>query len=245
LYHAAVLIRGISAAARLRWLLLSTVLVLAVVLGIVTESRDNDLWVPAFATLTALAFVAIGLSALAMRQRATILTVSRRERAFTVPPNPQRVFQAAAFTLIGGYIVCDKVGDVINRESLWPVDAALAAMWVLAAAAQWHLAGDRHGVRLRPDGVLNREPLGSLFIPWDAFVTANPVSPGSHRLTAYYQRPELVRRRGIGVSPDTLPAGIDPALLSRLVHEYVNHPERRAAIGSEPELHRVTAATGS
>ena len=175
-----------------------------------------------------------------MRYRPAALTVSRREQAFIAPPGPQPVFQAAAFTLLGGLLVSDKIGDIINREWLWPVDAGLAMMWVLLVATHWKLASGGYGLRLRPDGVLNRQPLGSQFIPWDAFVPAFPVFPGGKGLAAYYQRPELVRNRGIGVSRDTLPAPTDPAYLARVIHEYVNHPERRAAIGSEPELHRIT-----
>ena len=118
-------------------------------------------------------------------------------------------------------------------------------MWVLLVATHWKLASGGYGLRLRPDGVFNRQLLGSQFIPWDAFVPAFPVFPGGKGLAVYYQRPELVRNRGIGVSRDILPAPVDPAYLARVIHEYVNHPEHRAAIGSEPELHRVTAGTGS
>ena len=112
-------------------------------------------------------------------------------------------------------------------------------------AAQWCRAGDGYGVSLRPDGVLNRQILGSKFIPWDAFTPDFPVSPGSQSLAARYERPELVRTRGIGARRDTLPVAVDPAYLTQVIHEYVNHPDRRAAIGSESERHRVAAGAAS
>ncbi|OJF14630.1 hypothetical protein BG844_08725 [Couchioplanes caeruleus subsp. caeruleus] len=221
------------------------VLVLAVALGIATETDRVQIWLPAAATTLALTGVAVALYTRASRHRPAALVVSRRERAFVAPPSAPPVFQAAAFTLLGGPLVGDKVADVISREYLWPVDAALGATWVLLVAVQWHVAAGRHGLRLRPDGVLNRQALGSHFIPWDAFDPALPLAAVGHGLAASYHRPDLVRRRGLGGGRRTLPADVDPEYLIRVVHEYVNHPEHRTAVGSEAELHRVGAATGS
>jgi hypothetical protein len=192
------------------------------------------------AAITAMTLIGVALasSVLALRYRSAALAVSQRESAFVAPPSPQPVFQAAVFTLLAGLIVTDAVGDAINHEWLWYLDVALATLWVLLVAALWRAAGGGYGVRLRPDGVLNRQFLGSHFIPWDAFAPAFPVSVGSQSLTANYERPDLVRRRGLGLSRDTLPATVDPAFIAQVV------PERRSAIGSEQELHRITAGTG-
>ncbi|MFC3385083.1 hypothetical protein [Couchioplanes azureus] len=195
--------------------------------------------------LVTLVGAAIGLSVASLRYRPAILTVSRDGGTFLAPVGASNILQGAAFVILGGATVIGKIRGIVDHGSSWPVDGVLAAMCILQVAVGWHLSRDRFGVRLRPDGVFDRQPLGSRFIPWDAFVPAFPVSPdGRGGLAAYYLRPDLVRCRGIFFGRETLAATVDPAFLTRVIHEYVNHPERRAAIGSAAELRRITAGTG-
>ncbi|PRY28943.1 hypothetical protein CLV70_107249 [Pseudosporangium ferrugineum] len=217
---------------------------MAVLLGVAAKAREARIWAPAGGIAIGLIVVAIALSALAARYGPATFVVSKRERAFVAPPGPQAVLLTASFTLLGGLTVADAVSDIGDHELWWQVDAALAIMWVLLVGLLWRAAGGERDLRLRPDGVLNPQLLGSQFIPWEAFAPAFPISPGNRTLTANYQRPDLVRRRGITVGRNTLPATVDAALLSRVVHEYVNHPERRTAFGTEEELLRVTAGAG-
>jgi hypothetical protein len=246
-YHAAVLVRSFAAVARLRRLVLPAVLVLAVVLAAAAESRGTELSDAAFAVVVLLFLASFALSLLASAcYRPATLTVWPRARAFATPLNPDLVFRTAGFTLMGGVVIGGDVRHLVRHDRLWGVDGAGCAVWVLLLALLWHRAWGRYGVQLRPDGVLDRQPLGSRFVPWDAFAPELPVfAAGNQRLAIRCRRPDLVRRRGITPHGNTLPVGADPGYLCRVIQDYVAHPGHRSAIGTEAELRRLDAVTGS
>ncbi|MFI5497011.1 hypothetical protein [Actinoplanes sp. NPDC051859] len=222
------LTRGFATIARLRWLVLLSALGCAVALGLAAEAGNRAAMYTAVGGIIGCG----GLVLLAMRYRPAALVPARDEPALIDPPAPHLVMQGVMFTLMCSVLVIGKVGAVLDREIGWPVDAVGSALVLVGVAGQWYLALGGLGLRVRPDGVVNRQLFGSLFIPWEAFAAGFPVTPAKHRLNVYYDRPELVRKRGVLVSRDTLPATVEPIRLAELIQDYVRHPERRSAIGS-------------
>lgn len=152
------------------------------------------------------------------------------------------MFSAAAFILLAGSLVTEDIGDIVDGEELWILNVVTTGLWVFVVGLYLYLALGSFGVRLRPDGVHDRQPFGSLFVPWDAFAPGYPAVPVKNsQLTLYYQRPELIRRRGIRPAVNSLATGTDAAYLAAAIHQYVAYPEHRSAIGSDTELRRLTA----
>ncbi|MGX6607404.1 hypothetical protein ACWKSP_35555 [Micromonosporaceae bacterium Da 78-11] len=102
------------------------------------------------------------------------------------------------------------------------------------------------GVTLGPAGLTADLAAGSLFVPWDAFATDQPVTrPGDNEagLLLALARPELVTRTGLSlrrrlVSFDGPGAGV----LAGAIRHYVAHPSDRAEIGTASGYERLFAA---
>jgi hypothetical protein len=162
--------------------------------------------------------------------------------AFDVPANPGVILGATGYTFLGVTALGILTSDIeAATTDVW-FSASIAALWAGLLAAFWSSALGRSGVRLTPDGIVDRQVFGSLFVPWDALAT--PLSAYPHdaqQVTLYLAHPELIRRRGLRLgSPTMLPAaGVDAELLARVIHEYSNRPDIRSAMGSEAELHRL------
>jgi hypothetical protein len=235
-----------AAVARWRRPILLVTLPVAVVFGVLRESSDRGVWFPVFVVGFGSFLVLLTLALIAaFRYHPAVLVARPQEPAFAARPNPAWVFLAAIFLFQGGSAVADNIHDIMQGEALWGLSAILAGLWVFLLILYWRLTWGWVGVQLRPDGVYDRQPLGSLFVPWDAFVRAYPAAPrGTQQVALYYERPELVRRRGLRRGGPEIPAAsIDTAFLARTINEYVAHPEYRSAIGTEAELRRLTAAT--
>ena len=165
------------------------------------------------------------------------------EPAFATAFNPSLLFSAAAFTFLTGWLVSENIGDIASGEDPWTSDTVVSVLWVLLVAFQWWVAWGRAGTQLRPDGVHDRQPLGSLFVAWDALTPTTAATPrGGTQLTLHYRQPHRVRRRGFRPGGRTVVAtGSDAGYLARVIHEYVTHPEHRPAIGTTAEQRRLTA----
>jgi hypothetical protein len=113
---------------------------------------------------------------------------------------------------------------------------------LLVTLSVWYLGWRWNGVRLTPEGLTDLQPFGSVFVPWAAFAANDPaVSIGRNQIALYFDRPELVVRRGYRPgSSHFLTAGADAGLLAEAIAAYVAEPERRAGIGTERELSRLT-----
>ncbi|MEU4220453.1 hypothetical protein [Actinoplanes sp. NPDC026623] len=234
-----------TAVSRRRRPILIVALLFAVVLGVLGESSDRGTWLPVFAAWAGLTVVLLTLSVVAVsRFRPAALIM--RGRAFAAWPNPARVLIASLFLIQGGFLVADGVHDIAAGEELWGFSAAMVAVCACALMVHWRLVWGWYGVQLRADGVHDRQALGSLFIPWDAFVPGYPaVASGSQKVAFHYQHPELVRRRGLRTGDQPATAGsVDATFLARAITEYVSRPEYRSAIGTEAELRRLTAVAG-
>jgi hypothetical protein len=238
-----VLIKGFSAVADRTRLFLLGVLLIAVTVGVLAELSPWNQWLAVYAVTLALFLLMITLSLLApVHYHPAVLFLRPELPAFATAANLAPVFSAAAFILLAGGLVAGSVGDIVDGEDFWGWDVATAVLWALVVALHLYVALGSWGVRLRPEGVYDRQPFGSLFVPWEAFAPGYPAVPVKNsRLTLYYERPDLVRRRGLRPAAQSLLTGSDATYLARAIHEYVTCPERRPAIGSEAELRRLTA----
>ncbi|KUL29739.1 hypothetical protein [Actinoplanes awajinensis] len=158
--------------------------------------------------------------------------------AFDVPANPAAVLGAASYTFFAVFALGGAFHGLVTG-----MDVVLASPLVVVVGGQlaafWWAALGRCGVRLTPDGIVDRQVHGRLFVPWDALTTPDPAHPRDpHQVTLRIGRPDMVRKRGFRSGGRTvLPAtGVSAELVSRAINEYANRPEARSAIGSEVAL---------
>ena len=215
------------------------VLVIAVPAGLAVAGLA---WQPAAGwiggLLLATAVVAVALFVLAWKQsRPAALVVDPGGRSFGVPASPSMVYLTV-------FSSCATSQSVLisssSTEWWWSLFAACCSAFVAAVwlAAAW--AGD--GPRLRPEGIEVRMGVGSLRVPWEALSRDQPQRPGLHDtyLRLSYDRPQLVRRRGIYAAGDRLQIdSVHPWFIADVIRHYGNHPEHRHAIGTPAEYHRL------
>jgi hypothetical protein len=103
---------------------------------------------------------------------------------------------------------------------------------LLVLPLQWYGVLGPFGVFLRPDGLLDRQPLGTIFVPWQAGVSAKPTSYGV-KLT--FARADLVVRRGF--RPGTaVRTGADRGFTAWAINLYALRPDLRPTIGTDEGL---------
>jgi len=237
-----VLIRGFAMAARWRKPFLAGALAAAVTLGAIAHTVHDGRWLLVSTTIFALTvgLLILGLVA-AVRYHPRCLVRLPGEAGFATALNPFPVLMAAAFTFLFGGMAGEAIGDLVDGGDIWPSDALAVVGLPLVLTLYWYMAWVLPGVRLRPDGVHDVQPFGSLVIPWDAFDPGVAATPRSNiQLTVHYRQPQLVRRRGWRLSANMLASGSDADYLASVIHEYVSHPGHRPAIGTTTELHRLT-----
>ena len=219
-------------------------LVTTVVLQVLVQILENDhAWEISLSVNILLPFALLLASAVSTRcYHPAKLAARPAVPAFDVPVSPGVVLGAAGYTLLGVTALGMLTSDIeAATTDVW-FSASIAALWAGLLAAFWSCALGPFGVRLTPDGIVERQVFGSLFVPWDALAT--PLSAYPHdaqEVALYLAQPELVRRRGLRLgSPALLPAaGVDAELLARAIHEYSNRADLRSAMGSEAELDRL------
>jgi hypothetical protein len=194
-------------------------------------------WLLAFSVMMVLTVVLYGLSILTiLLYHPRFLLARPALGAFDAPLNPSRVLHAAAFLFLGTSLITQRRG-----VALGVVGTIAVTVLLIVTAGIFYLGWRWHGVRLTRDGITDREPFGSLFVPWAALAAHDPaVSIGRNQIALYFDRPELVVSRGY--RPGTshfLSAGADADLLVRTITAYVTDPDRRASIGTEAELGRL------
>ncbi|GIF21472.1 membrane protein implicated in regulation of membrane protease activity [Actinoplanes tereljensis] len=224
--------------ARGRHAFLLAALGLAVVLSVVAD-RGSRSWVVAFGALTVLTVSLYGLSVVAiLLYHPRRLLVRPSLRAFDTPLNPNRTLHAGAFTFLGAGLLVQRAGDQDRSGELWQFGVVASIALAVLTVVIWYLGWRWHGVRLTPDGLIDRQPFGSVFVPWAALAADEPaVSIGRNQIALYFEHPELVVKHGYRPgSSHFLTAGADADLLAGVIAGYVAEPERRAAIGTEAEL---------
>jgi hypothetical protein len=146
---------------------------------------------------------------------------------FEAPASPVFVL---AFTALLPFVT-EQVSTTVHRVAKqidpWWLDILTTGLWVLALTALGRVVWAGFGVRLRPDGVVDRRLLGSLVVPWEALAATIP--PGSSRRTLVAlacHDPRLVRSSGLRMRADVITAvNVDTRFLARAIQEYVSHPE--------------------
>ncbi|HWS39118.1 MAG TPA: hypothetical protein VN408_41045 [Actinoplanes sp.] len=161
--------------------------------------------------------------------------------ALEVPPNPVMVLAAVGYTMFGTRLLGGLARDLMVGDGAWGFSVGIVVFWGLFLSAFWASALGRFGVRLYPEGIVSREVLGSVFVPWEALGGPRPAfAYDAQQVTLTVADPARVRKRGLRFGePARVPAaGVSAELLARTIHEYSNRPELRAAIGTEEELAR-------
>lgn len=178
------------------------------------------------------------------RHRPAALVARPGVPSFDVPTGPAAVYFFTGFLAIFSLNLATMIGNIVARETLWQLDLVLAALLIAALALWFRAAWGLTGVRLRPDGILDRGITGSLFVPWTAFTGDHPVRPNAAmgHLKIKYQGEARVR----GFVPTGHRAitaqSVDPWYLTRAIHHYIVNPDRRAAIGTEAEHRHLDQA---
>ncbi len=166
--------------------------------------------------------------------------------AFRPVPHAGPVYFAIMLTFFSAVQILLAIGDGTRGDRFLELLAAgrwLASAALVAVSAFWvAMAWRGIGVQLRPSGLVNRLPFGTLLVPWEALSPAYPIArrPQARSLVLAYARPELVRRRGMPVSRRRVATpDVDPLFLGRVIGHYVAYPQHRSAIGTEAEYDRL------
>jgi hypothetical protein len=191
------------------------------------------------------ALISIVLAVLAAgRYRPATLDADPEQRIFDTPASPIPVFVFTTFLAFEARSLADSWQILQADDGSELMDVILAVLIPVLLALLFVMAWRSRGVRLRPDGLLDRQPFGSLFVPWEAFDIEHPVGPGARNseIALSYQRPDLVRRRGVLVFSRRAVRirNVDWTFFAWVIRHYVSYPGHRPAIGSEAELRRLT-----
>ncbi|MBU2665288.1 PH domain-containing protein [Actinoplanes bogorensis] len=200
-----------AAVARWRVQILVGFLVVAVVLATGLETRVIDGPFFLLGIVFSMGPIFLGIAAMLNYRPATMLQKPGSPDLMSVP-NPGMVLFAGGYTVLGANLIADGVGDLFRGE-WWPGQAT-QFLWVALLAYWWYLALGPFGVRLTPEGILQRNPLGSQFVPWDAVTGARPGR--QNRVYFNVTDPARVIRRGIG--PRFLAPQSDAAYVASLIN---------------------------
>lgn len=210
------------------------VLVTAVVLAVLLQTHITVV----SAVCAALLFVlwlglpVAALLALNARHPETFLV---RDGAFTTPPTANAVLSAGLFTVMPVAIAALAVDEKHPGHGIDRFQLAVVVLMLLLLPLQWYNVLGPFGVFLRSDGVLDRHPFGSLFVPWAAVPAAEPTSFG---VKLRFAHPELVARRGFGPGT-TISTGADRGFTAWAINLYAARPDYRQTIGTEDGLLRL------
>ncbi|WP_204293581.1 hypothetical protein [Actinoplanes campanulatus] len=172
----------------------------------------------------ALVFGALAVWA-ALRRHPAVLVLHPGAGAFDAPPSPLPVLAFTALMPATTEKLSTTIDRVANRVDPWWLDILTTTVWIGLLAVLGVAAWRGFGVRLRPDGIVDRRPVRPVFIPWQSLGPGRPVVAGRFQI--------LVGRRGLATW------NIDSTFLARVIQEYADHPEHRPAIGTEAELRRL------
>jgi hypothetical protein len=204
------------------------VLVVAVVLAALVQV--NSLPGAALLALLLLGLLVVLLLSLNAGRPATFLV---RAGTFTSPPDVTEVLSAALSTVTPVALV----GFALAETPPWvPFETVVLVLMVLLLPLVWYRVLGPFGVSVRPDGLFDRQPFGSLLVPWEAGPAAEPTTSGVRLRMA---RPELVVRRGF--RPGTsIGAGADRGFAAWAINLYAARPDLRPPIGTDEGLHGLS-----
>jgi hypothetical protein len=171
--------------------------------------------------------------------------------AFVVPGNRAYGYQMCAQILMFGVIMGQPVvfwdrsrgfAHVV-AVGMWVIGALLS---VLIATAVLRVLRQRPILEFTPAALVVRDVLGTRTIPWEVLRPGFPTrSTGTLRLVI--DRPALVRCTGLmwrstGIA--VMYTRVHPWFLADAIRYYVEHPDRRAGIGTVAEYHRLRVDLG-
>jgi hypothetical protein len=217
-----------------RLMFLVGVLAAAVVLAVLQEAQIRVVSTVCAALLGILwlGLPIAGLAALNARHPETFLV---RDGAFTTPPSATAVLLAGMCTVIPAALATLVVDEAQTDTGIDPFLIDAMVLTLLLLPLQWYGVLGSFGVFLRPDGVLDRHPLGSVFVPWEAAPTAEPANSG---VKLRVRNPELVLRRGFRPGT-TVRTGADRGFTAWAINLYAARPDYRQAIGTDDGLLRL------
>jgi hypothetical protein len=219
---------------RHRLLFLVGVLVTAIVLAVLlqAEIRVVSAACAVLLGIFTLGLCVAGLVALSAGRPAAFLM---SDGTFTTPPNVNTVLSAGMCTGLAVSFAGHVADEAHRGYGPDPIQIAPLALMLPLLPVLWYGAIGRFGLVLRPDGVLDRQPLGSIFVPWEAGPAARA---GSLVVKLRLARPDLVVRRGF--RPGTnITTGADPRFTAWAINLYAARPDYRPDIGTQDGLHRL------
>jgi len=172
---------------------------------------------------------------------------------FTVPASPLYAGSQAMMWMFlsGGAVFTERVpnGDRMRMAEFdftWPATViGVGVFWVVAFA---FLLVQRPQLHLDSGGLAIRRVWRTTEIAWGDLAPGGPVPPvkrRTRRLRLYLNRAPVLGRY---VASEDVPIGwlhVEPAFLARAIRHYVEHPQDRAAIGTEEGLRQLRAAVGA
>jgi hypothetical protein len=148
---------------------------------------------------------------------------------------------AEPMTTAGGLGVFDFIyGGTLSALAV--LSGLLTAVTVAAA-----LRG-RPRILLTPRSIALEEVLASRDIPWEALRPGQPIAEANQRqLDLIVDQPDRVTRRGVSWRSATerivlLYSRVSATFLADTIRHYVNHPDRRPAIGTSTEYDQLRTA---
>jgi hypothetical protein len=186
---------------------------------------------------------------------AAAFVVDPRTRSFRAPPHPAPVYLAIMVMVFSALTVPPEVPAALEEGpasviahlvsgTLFVLSGLVVVLSAVTVVAVWRGVG----VQLRPDGLVDRTPFGTLVVPWAALAPGYPlpVPPAASRLTLTYVGHELVRRRGLVLFRRLVQTGnIDTMFLVHAIRYYLDHPEHRPFIGTQAEYDDLLQAISS
>jgi hypothetical protein len=217
-----------------RLVFLAGVLVTAVVLAVLQQAPIVVVSAVCAALLgiLVLGLPVAGLIALNARHPETFLV---RDGAFTTPPNANAVLSAGMGTVMPVVLAALAINEAHLSNGFDRIQIAVVVLLLLLLPLQWYSVLGPFGVFLGPDGVLDRQPFGSIFVPWEAVPAAKPTSSGIKLRVVH---PELVVRRGFRPGT-TIRTGADRGFTAWAINLYAARPDYRQAIGTNDGLLRL------
>jgi hypothetical protein len=160
-----------------------------------------------------------------------------RDGAFTTPPNANAILSAGMGTVMPVAVAAlVGINARFSNGANW-IQIAAVALTLLLLPLQWRSVLGPFGMFLRPDGVLDRQLFGSVFVPWEAAPTATTTRSGIKLQIAH---PDLVVRRGLRPGT-TIRTGADRGFTAWAINLYAARPDYRPAIGTDDGLRQLTS----
>ncbi|MEH0823836.1 MULTISPECIES: hypothetical protein [unclassified Micromonospora] len=187
----------------------------------------------------------------AARRRPATFRVDLVNRRFTAPAAPawSGPWSIIAGWLAGGPLITERVpgedrvrffesGDAL----VWNV-LALVAVLVVVVLVLWD---DRPRLTLDESGMTLRGLVKHRTVRWDRLLPGGPPAPAGKVFAALVlsEQPTSPAGRPVPHQLSVGPLHVDLAFLAATVRHYVEHPERRSAIGTTPELDRLRSVLG-